>query len=69
MDKKIAVELMNEVLILSAQINVIAEKIELISSESERKEMRRHIANMMAASDEHLFRPILQQYPELEPHW
>jgi hypothetical protein len=68
MEKKIATELMEEILVLSAQINVIGEKIEQIASESERKEMRRHLANVMASSDENLFRPVLRQYPELEPH-
>ncbi len=69
MEKKIAEELMKEVLVLNAQSNVIIDKSEQISSEPERREMRRHIAQVMAASDEHLFRPILRQYPELEPHW
>lgn len=31
--------------------------------------MRRHIATMMARSDERLFRPILREYPEPEPYW
>jgi hypothetical protein len=69
MEKQVAAELMQEVLQLSAQINRIAEKIEEGTSGDELLAMRRHIASMMAASDEHLFRPILRQYPELEPHW
>lgn len=31
--------------------------------------MRRHIATMMAKPDERLFRPILREYMEPEPHW
>lgn len=69
MEKQVAEELMQEILKLSSQINVIAEKIENGTSGEELVVMRRHIATMMAASDEHLFRPILRQYPDLEPHW
>jgi len=69
MEKRVAEELMQEILKLSSRINVIAEKIEAGTSGEELAVMRRHVAAMMAASDEHLFRPILRQYPELEPHW
>lgn len=69
MEKQVAEELMQQVLQLSAQLNLIAEKIDERISGEELAVMRRHVASMMAASDEHLFRPILKQYPELEPHW
>lgn len=69
MEKQIAAELMEEILKLSAQINVIASKIEGIIPDSERTEMRINIATLMGKCDEHLYRPILRQYPELEPHW
>jgi len=68
MDKQLAAELMQEVLKLTAQLNVIAAKVEQVTPASELPVMRRHIGNMMAACDENLFRPILKQYPELEPH-
>jgi len=67
MEKEIAKELMDEIVKLSNQMNVITSKIDEIPSASERKEMLTHIANVIAASDENLFRPILRQYPELEP--
>ncbi|WP_373991307.1 hypothetical protein [Duganella sp. BuS-21] len=69
MEKQIAAELMEEILKLSAQVNVIASKIEGITPDADRMEMRRNIATLMGNCDEHLYRPILRQYPELEPHW
>lgn len=69
MEKQIATDLMQEVLKLSAQLNVIANKVEEVTPQSELLIMRKHIGNMMAACDENLFRPILKKYPELEPHW
>jgi len=69
MDRQIATELMQEVLKLSAQLNVIIHKVQEISPEAERKEFDKHMGPTMAACDEHLFRPILRHYPDLEPHW
>lgn len=68
MEKIAASELLQDVLTLSAQLNIIASKIESLTSGEELKAMRKHMAQMMAACDENLFRPILRQYPELEPH-
>ena len=69
MEKQIAADLMQEVLKLSSQLNLIANKVEGVTPQSDLLMMRRHIGNMMAACDENLFRPILRQYPELEPHF
>ncbi|RZA33417.1 MAG: hypothetical protein EOP92_20990 [Lysobacteraceae bacterium] len=68
MEKGSANDLMQEIIRLTAQLNVIADKVEAISPEAERLVMRRHIGNVMAALDENLYRPILKQYPELDPH-
>ena len=68
MDKHTAAELMQENLKLCAQLNVIMEKIEHITPEEELRSMRRHIGDVMAAIDLHLFCPILRQYPDLDPH-
>ena len=68
MDKQAASELMQEILKMTSQLNVIAAKVEQSTSGEELQMMRRHVAQVMAACDENLFRPILRQHPELEPH-
>lgn len=68
MDKEIAVELMDEVLKLSNQLNVIIHKVLAVTPEESRMDLNSHMGPMMAACDEHLFRPILRYYPELDPH-
>lgn len=68
MEKQVASELMHEILKMTFQLNVIAAKVERSTSGDELQMMRRHVAQVMAACDENLFRPILSQYPELEPH-
>jgi hypothetical protein len=68
MDKQAATDLMREILTMTSQLNVIAGKVEELTSGDELILMRRHVAQTMAACDENLFRPILVQYPELEPH-
>lgn len=67
MERDFAVGLMAEILKLSDQLNVIIGKVEELSSESDRSIMRKHMANMMAASDDNLYRPILRFYPDLDP--
>lgn len=69
MDKQLASELMAEVVKLSAQLNVVMDKIEEVEPEADLLAMRRHVCAVLAACDEHLFRPIVSRYPELEPHW
>ena len=68
MEEQIATELMQEVLKLTAQLNVIMHQIQEVTPEADRFGLDRHMGPMMAACDEHLFRPILKHYPELEPH-
>lgn len=68
MDKEAASQIMDEVLKLSNQLNVIAQKVEGLCFDTELAVMRRHIGIVMAALDENMFRPILKQYPELDPH-
>lgn len=68
MEKQIAAELMQEVLKLTAQLNMIIHKIQEVTPESDRQSLDRHMGPTMAACDEHLFRPILRHYPELDPH-
>jgi hypothetical protein len=68
MEKHIAADLMQENLKLCAQLNVIMEKVEHITPDEELRAMRGHLGEVMAAIDLHLFRPLLRQYPDLEPH-
>ena len=68
MNKETAAELMEEIVKLSNQLNVIIHKIHAVMPEESRKELNSHMGPMMAACDEHLFRPILRHYPELDPH-
>lgn len=67
MEKEVAVALMAEIQKLSAQLNVVICVVETIADETVRTVMRRHMAHMMMASDEHLYRPIVAVYPELDP--
>ncbi|MYN41536.1 hypothetical protein GTP55_19410 [Duganella sp. FT109W] len=53
MEKQMAAELMQEVLKLTAQLNVIIHKIHKVTPESDRQSLDRH---------------ILRHYPELDPH-
>jgi len=68
MKKEIAEEFMAENLKLYAQLSAMIEKTDQIESVEESREMRRNLGNVMAAIDLHLFRTILKQYPELDPH-
>lgn len=68
MEKLAAKEIMQEILQMTAHLNAIAGIVENVTSEEERKMLRRHIGHMMAACDEHLFRPVLREHPDLEPH-
>lgn len=68
MEKQLATELMQEVLKLTAQLNVIIIKIQEVSPEADRLSLDLHMGPMMAACNEHLFKPILRHYPELDPH-
>ena len=67
MDKNTAKDLMDEVVALSNQLNVIIHKVLTLTPEETRRDLNAHMGPMMAACDEHLFRPILKYYPELDP--
>ena len=67
MDRELAAELMDEIIKVSNQLNVVIHKIEVLSGD-ELLAMRQHLGQVMAAHDKHLFRPIVKQYPDLDPH-
>jgi hypothetical protein len=50
------------------EMQIAAELMQEVSPEADRLSLDRHMGPMMAACDEHLFRPILSHYPELAPH-
>jgi hypothetical protein len=68
MKRQAAETLLQDILALTAQLNVVAARIEDVTPAAELHAMRRHVASVMAACDEHLFRPILREHPDLEPH-
>jgi hypothetical protein len=68
MERHIAEALMQEVLKLTAQLNVIIHKVKDVTPEADRLSLDRHMGPIMAACDEHLFRPILRHYPDLDPN-
>lgn len=68
MNKAVATQLMLEILKLGDQLNLIIRKVEENFTDEELQVMRRHMGMMMIACDQHLFKPVVQQYPELDPH-
>lgn len=67
MEKVVAEKLMMELLNLSASMNTVAACIEKIDVEDQKLTLRRSIANMMMAVYTDLMRPIIREYPELDP--
>jgi hypothetical protein len=68
MQKKEASELMVEILKMTDQLNFIIRKVESDLTGDELLVMRRHLGMVMVACDQHLFRPIVREYPDLDPH-
>lgn len=67
MDRKIAEKLMVEIESLNQVTNRQAHLIELISDENERKIFRRAIGTVMIDAYDKLMRPVIRQFPELDP--
>ena len=67
MEQEIARSLMGEIAELNAKLNEIATTIERIGSDDERRTMRLGVANMMGHAYQELMRPIVAQYPGLDP--
>lgn len=68
MEKVAAIQLMQDVTKVTDQINVLMRRVEELISGAELPVMRRHMAMMVVAADEHLYRPIVKQFPDLDPH-
>lgn len=67
MDRNIAEKLMVEIESLNQVTNRQAHLIELISDENERKIFRRAIVTVMIDAYDKLMRPVIRQFPELDP--
>lgn len=68
MEKNVAEDFMKDILALSDVLNGIMQKVEKTLSDDELLMMRQHLGMMMMAVDQHLFGPIVKQYPDLDPH-
>lgn len=67
MDKTVAGDLMKTLLELSASMNTVAALIEKIDDEKQKLILRGGIADLMGAVYTDLMRPIIREYPELNP--
>ena len=68
MEKSEAAEWMKENLKLGDQINAMFEKANTLKSDSDIRAMRFNISQVIVAIDENLFRPIIREFPDLDPH-
>jgi len=67
LNKDSAEVLMKELLELSEAMNQVCILIDGLESEEERKELRRGMSGMLADVYTELMRPIIRQFPELDP--
>jgi len=67
MEKALATELMRSSMALGASLNAIAEVIEQISDEREKRLFRRAIAELMADVYIKIEAPIIREHEDLDP--
>lgn len=67
MNRALAEQLMSELLALGGLINRATELTEQINDLDERKAMRRAIGEIAVNVYSNLIRPIVHQYPDLDP--
>lgn len=67
MDRSIAEQLMKSLLELDAPLNRATELTEKITDPEERKAVRRGIGELTLQAYTDLIRPIVRQYPDLDP--
>ncbi len=67
MKKDSAEALMQKLLELSTAMNAVCSLIDQLESESEKDTLRRGMSGMLADVYTELMRPIIQQFPELDP--
>lgn len=68
MNKNVAQDLMDDILRMTDVLNEIIQKVETTLSDDDLLTMRQNLGMMMMAVDQNLFKPIVKQYPELDPH-
>lgn len=67
MDKSSAAQLIRAVLDLSGRLNGIDAQLRGIENEAERKSLVGALATIMLELDSGLIRPLVRQYPDLDP--
>ena len=67
MKRDLAQRIMLDIRGLSAALNKIAASIELIDTDAERKDYRRACAELMGDGYSKIMRPIIRQFPDLDP--
>jgi hypothetical protein len=67
MEKSSAARIVEAVLELSEQLNKVDEELRTIPDEEERKTLLRALGRIMAELDAGLIRPLVRQYPDLDP--
>ncbi|QTN25660.1 hypothetical protein HZ992_12200 [Rhizobacter sp. AJA081-3] len=67
MNKDSAEAMMKKLLELSEAMDQVCSLIDQLESEEERMELRRGMSGMLADVYTELMRPIIRQFPELDP--
>lgn len=67
MEKSAASEIIKAVLQLSDQLSVIEQQLRGLSDGIERKSLLRSLGSIMVDLDIGLIRPLVRQYPDLDP--
>jgi len=67
MEKALAAKLINSVLQLSGQLNDIDEQLQALPEDTEREALLRALGSVMFELDSGLIRPLVRQYPDLDP--
>jgi hypothetical protein len=67
MDRTVAERIMKELLALTDPLNSATEATTRITDKEEQASFRRSIGEIMNSVYAHLMRPIIKQYPDLDP--
>jgi hypothetical protein len=67
MEKTLAAQVIDSVLQLSGQLNGIDEQLQALPEGAEREALLRALGSVMFELDSGLIRPLVRQYPDLDP--
>jgi len=67
MEKTLAAKLIDSVLQLSGQLNDIDTQLQALPEDAEREALLRAHGSVMFELDSGLIRPLVRQYPDLDP--